>query len=152
MYSIHFLSYFKRESFSALTIFCISASQHFIEKQIILYNFHFSYIFFLSMKKNCSTKKKNHVYIIHIGSRHCRSQDGFPRSENGSRVVFPTLRNRSFIAYCNRAFAMNARGILSYGAHSTGHDWLRPTCMCLFQTTTCMSAHASRCSNVIERP
>ena len=68
MYSIHFLSYFKRESFSALTIFCISASQHFIEKQIILYNFHFSYIFFLSMKKNCSTKKKI-MSILSISDR-----------------------------------------------------------------------------------
>ena len=58
MYS-HFLSYFKRESFSAPTIF---SAFHF-EKQIILYNFHFLYIyFFLSTKKNCSTKRKSHLY------------------------------------------------------------------------------------------
>jgi len=152
MYSIHFLSYFKRESFSALTIFLYFRFSAFHWKTNNPVQFSFFIHIFSFNEKKLFDEKKNHVYIIHIGSRHCRSQDGFPRSENGSRVVFPTLRNRSFIAYCNRAFAMNARGILSYGAHSTGHDWLRPTCMCLFQTTTCMSAHASRCSNVIERP
>lgn len=112
-------------------------------------NFH-SYIFFFSFYLDemkilpaLSTSDR-----ITVG----QPQDGFSRSENGSRAVFPTVRNRGFIVHCHRAFAVNVRGILPRGAHSTGRDW---SVACLFQTyrsarRTCISLRQRRWTPVMQ--
>lgn len=71
----------------------------------------FPYLVYFDEKKILPVLSISHRVTV----RH--PQDGFSRSENGSRVFLPTVRNRCFITHCYRAFAVNVRGILPRGAH-----------------------------------
>lgn len=141
----------------------VSRFFYFKEKRIFLSAYNFPYFRSEFHRRSDPTiSTATYFFFIYLGREKIlpvlfvldrvtvgQSQDGFSRSENGSRAVFPTVRNRGlYHSLLSCACGECARRVTSRRTFDRPRLAGRRTSIYF----KCRPAHACRCSGLAERP